>query len=91
MTTNVGQRKRATLTLEVGDVLTNGTVTVQVLAPDGTVSSPSVTNSSTGVYVADFTVTEPGRWTVRAFSSGAVIAAAETSVDVAASPFYPAN
>lgn len=90
-TTYVGQRKRASVTLTLDGQKTAGTVTWQVLSPDGHAVAVSASNPKTGEYVADFTCDEPGRWTVRFQSTGAVIAAAESTVDVAASPFYPNN
>lgn len=92
MSTYVGQRKRATITLAVDDVATDGTVVVSLMAPDGTTTSPSVTDDTgTGNYHADFTLDQEGRWWVRVASTGAVIAAAETYVDVVASPFVEPN
>lgn len=91
MSTFVGQRKRATATLKLDNVLTAGTVTWQVLSPDGHAVTVTAANPSTGTYTADFTVDEPGRWTVRFSSTGTVVAAQETTLDVDASPFYPAN
>lgn len=48
--------------------LTNGTVSIQVKEPDGTITSPSVSNSSTGLYSAGFTIDQSGehlfKWTV---------------------------
>ena len=88
MTTYVGQRKRATITLEVDDVPTDGTVVVTLMAPDGAITTPAVSDDTgSGAYHADFTLTDEGRWYLRVESAGAVIAAAETTIDVEASPF----
>lgn len=90
-TTYVGQRKRASVELRLNSTKTNGTVTWQVLSPDGHAVAVSTANPHTGDYTCDWTCDEPGRWTVRFQSTGAVVAATETTVDVAASPFYPSN
>lgn len=87
MTTYAGQRKRVSILLEVSDVATDGTVSVVLAAPDGTDTTVSVTHDSTGNYHADFTLDQEGRWYIRGASTGAVIAAAETYVDVAESVF----
>ena len=92
MSTYAGQRKRATITLSVDDVATDGTVTVSLMAPDGTITNPSVTNDTgAGNYHADFTVDQEGRWYLRVASTGDVIAAVETTIDVVASPFVLPN
>lgn len=91
-TTRVGQKKRATATLTVDNAPTDATVTWSILAPDGRSVAPlASSNPSTGVYVADFTVDEPGPWTVRFAATGAVVASDEATVHVVASPFYPEN
>ena len=88
MSTYVGQRKRATITLEVDDVATDGTVTAQLMAPDGTQTAPAVVDDAgTGAYHADFTLSQEGRWYLRVASTGAVVAAAETYIDVVESVF----
>lgn len=91
MATYVGQRKRATATLKIDGVLASGTTSWQILSPDGHPVTAQTANPSTGIYTADFTCDEPGRWVVRFVSTGSVTAAQETTVDVAISPFYPAN
>lgn len=90
-TTYVGQRKRASVTLTLDNVKTDGTVTWSVLSPDGHAVTVSAAHPKTGEYTAEWTCDEPGPWTVRFVSTGAVTAATETTVDVAASPFYPSN
>lgn len=90
-TTYVGQRKRASVTLTLDNQKTNGTVTWSVLSPDGHAVAVSSANPHTGEYYADFTCDEPGPWTIRFVSTGAVVAATETTIDVVASPFYPSN
>ena len=46
------------------------TVTAFVVAPDGTSSSPSVTNSGTGLYDISYTPAQYGRYTIRWVASG---------------------
>lgn len=51
---------------EQGGVLTNaGTVVLTVTAPDGTASSATVTNPSTGLYRADLVPAQAGRYSLR--------------------------
>lgn len=63
MTYVVGQR--ASLSTEVRDeigTLVDATVVLTVTAPDGTVSTPSVSHNGTGLYSADVTFTQAGDW-----------------------------
>lgn len=62
--------------------LSNTTAVCSVKAPDGTVSTPSVTNDSTGVYHADVTLDQAGTWYVEWQGSGTVIAASDTAIAV---------
>lgn len=88
MSTYVGQRKRATIDLSVDDVATDGTVTVSVMAPDGTLSHPTATDDAgAGNYHADFTLDQEGRWFWRVASTGAVVASDEGYIDVSESAF----
>jgi hypothetical protein len=92
VSTYVGQRKRATISLTVDDVATDGTVTVSLMAPDGTVTSPTVfDDTGSGAYHSDFTLDQEGRWYGRVASTGSVVAAAEFTIDVVASPFALPN
>lgn len=71
---DIGERARLTYTLrDVDNALANGTVTLTVTAPDGTQSTPAVTNVSTGIYRADVDLDQAGRWVYRWASTGAVI------------------
>jgi hypothetical protein len=58
-----------------GTLATGGTVVCTITAPDGTTSTPSVTNASTGIYQATPVTTTAGRygvrWTVTAPSANA--------------------
>lgn len=71
-------------TVAVDDVPTNATVVLTVTAPDGTASTPTVSNPATGEYAASFTVTRHGVWTYRWVATGAVTAADSGSVEVGA-------
>jgi hypothetical protein len=88
-------------TLDVGDrvnlrykiynpdgVLTDATAVLTVTDPTGDVTTPSVTNTSTGVRDASFTLTEAGLWRWVWTISGAVIAVEYGDV-LAASPAPP--
>lgn len=87
MTTYAGQRKRAEVLLTLDGVPTAATVAWTIDAPDGTAVVANTSNPSTGVYRADFTAAQEGRYWIRCAATGAVIAAAETYVDVAESVF----
>jgi len=50
------------------------TVVFTVRAPDGTQTTPSVSNPSTGIYTTSVTVTEAGVWAWRAKGTGAATA-----------------
>lgn len=60
----------------------DATVTLTVLAPDGTSSTPSVTHGSTGQYSATVEMTAAGTWQYRWAATGAVIAADEGRIIV---------
>lgn len=92
MTTITGTRKRVTATFTLDDVNTDpGAVTVQVLSPDGVTSTASATKTATGVYYTDVDLNDPGPWVVRFVGTSPVVSAAETTIEVAASGFYPAD
>jgi len=63
--------------VRVDGTLTNATVSLSVTAPDGTISTPSVSNASTGVYTASVSVTQVGPWLYRWTMSGAVVDVAD--------------
>lgn len=73
------------LVYNAAGALTNATVVLTVTAPDGTTSTPSVTNASTGTYTAGFTLTAAGAWLWVWTVSGTVIDVDQGSV-LAASP-----
>jgi hypothetical protein len=61
-----------------GDLIDPTDVEVHLRDPDGTVSHPSATSSTPGVWTADVDVVKPGVWTYRFEGTGAVVAAEET-------------
>lgn len=60
-------------------VPTNTTVTMEVRAPDGTVTTPTPTNTGAGVYHYDLAVTQPGLWWYAFIGNGAVTATEQAS------------
>ena len=65
--------------------LSNTTAVCSVKAPNGTISTPSVTNDSTGVYSADVTLDQAGTWYIEWQGSVTVIAAGDTAIRVRSS------
>jgi hypothetical protein len=53
---------KATFTDRNGDLVDPTKVVCQVKAPDGTISKPSVTKVSTGLYEVEVPITEGGKW-----------------------------
>lgn len=87
---SIGDKVRLTGTLT--DVSSNeldpsGGVVVRVKSPAGTITTPSVTNSATGVYYSDISVTSAGTWYYRFEATGNGQAAAEESFSVERSEF----
>lgn len=84
MTTyDVGDQVRLTGTFTNSNgAAANTTAVCTVRKPDGTTSTPSVTDGATGVYTADVTLDQAGRWRYRWSGTGDVIAAGEDSFDV---------
>jgi hypothetical protein len=62
-------------------------VTCQVKDPSGTITTPSPTQDSTGVYRVDITLDVVGDWHIRFAGTGNVIAAVERRVKVLESEF----
>lgn len=70
-----GQAVRCECTFDVDGTLIDPTsVTAKVKAPDGTETTPTVTNPSTGVYRAEVTADQSGTWYYRFESTGGVSA-----------------
>lgn len=83
----------ATLTTSVyssAGALTDATVVLTITAPDATVTTPTVTHASTGVYTATITVTLAGVWFYTWTVSGTVTAVDSGQFDAAdpAPPTY---
>lgn len=73
-TRDVGDRVNIRYTVyDAAGALTNATVALAVTDPAGVVTNPSVTNTSTGVYDASFTLATAGLWSWVWTASGAVI------------------
>ena len=85
-TADVGDRRNVEyLVYNAAGALTNATVVLTVTAPDGTTSTPSVTNASTGTYTAVVTLSSAGLWTWKWAASGTVVDVAYDSI-LAADP-----
>ena len=65
--------------------LSNTTAVCSVKAPNGTITTPSVTNDSTGMYSADVTLDQAGTWYIEWQGSVTVIAAGDTAIRVRSS------
>lgn len=57
---------------DLSGALTNATVVLTITSPSGATSTPSVSNSSTGLYSATFTVDAEGIWLYKWSATGAV-------------------
>jgi hypothetical protein len=87
--TTIGQTIRISASWTAGGIAAEpGSVDVSVESPDGTITTPSPTNTATGADHVDLQVTESGRWTVRFAGTDPVPTAAEITIDVDPSPFY---
>lgn len=85
-TRDVGDRLNLQhLVYNASGTLTNATVALTVTAPDGTTSTPTVTNASTGTYTAAFTLSSAGVWSWVWTVSGTVVDVDQGSV-LAANP-----
>lgn len=78
----IGDAIPLTWAITVGGVATNATVTLTITLPDGTTSSPSITNGSTGNYSASYTPTLNGEHGFRWVATGAATAAESGSFQV---------
>ena len=67
----------ATFTDSQGNLTDPTSVTATVRAPNGTVTTPTATKVSTGVYRADVATNASGPWLYRFESTGSAQAAAE--------------
>ena len=75
-TYSVGQQPRLTETFKASDgTPTNPTtVTLTIVAPDGTTITPSATAEGSGVYHYDLLLTQGGTWRYRFTGTGTVVA-----------------
>jgi len=88
-TRDVGDRVNVQyLSYNGSGVLTNATVVLTVTDPAGAITTPTVTNTSTGQYDASFTLATAGLWSWVWTVSGAVVDVASDNV-FAASPAAP--
>lgn len=91
-TITTGTRKRVTATFTLDGTATDpGAVTVKVLSPDGVTTSPTATKQVTGVWYVDVDLDDPGPWVIRFTGTAPVVSAAETTILVEPSAFYPAD
>lgn len=83
-TYDIGDQVRLRATFAAADGIgTNPTeVTLKVLAPDGTSSTPTPVSVGSGAYSHLLTLTQAGRWRYRWTGTGAVIASEEGEIDV---------
>ena len=81
---DIGDRVRITATFTdlAGAVADPTTVALTVKAPDGTLTSPSNSKDSTGVYHADVNPDASGTWWYRWTGTGALVAAEEGTFSV---------
>lgn len=79
MAYDVGQTVRVPVTVtDVDGDPTDATMAIEVTKPDGTTSSPAITNDGVGLYHADITTDAPGTWLWKYSASGAVLPAVYT-------------
>lgn len=74
-------------TVATGANINPTTVTFTIRKPDGTQTSPSVTNPSTGVYQTQVSIDQPGTWRWRAVGTGAAQAAMDSAFQVTPNTF----
>jgi hypothetical protein len=80
---DIGDVVRLTATFSnVAGVATDTTAVLSLEAPDGTVTTPSVTHGATGVYTVDVTPTAFGVWYYRWSGTGGVTTAEEGAFTV---------
>ena len=90
-TRDVGDRINVQhLVYNAAGALTNATVVLSVTDPAGTITTPSVTNASTGTYTAVITLSTAGLWQWKWTASGTVVDVAYDSIlatDPAPAPY----
>ena len=88
-TRNVGDQVDVRYIAAPNGVLTDATIVLAVTDPSGTVTNPSVTHTSLGVYDASFTVASAGTWFWYWTASGAVVDVTPPESVLATSPGVP--
>lgn len=78
-------RVSCVFTTQGGAFIDPSTVTVTILYPDGTTTTPSVTRDSVGNYHSDVSATQSGRWRYRWAATGTGQSAVEGVYTVNAS------
>lgn len=78
-----GEEVRLTGTFTVNDIPTDpGAASLEVRDPDGTTTTPTLTKTGTGVYVADIVVELEGLWHYRFEGTAPALGAAEGKLEV---------
>jgi hypothetical protein len=72
VTFHLGDSPQLTYLAYADDVLTDATVVLTVTAPDGTQTSPAITRTATGTYLANVDVAQLGIWSFVWTATGAV-------------------
>lgn len=77
---DIGDRERfkATFKDDAGALKNPTTVVATLREPDGTISTPSVSNPSVGVHEVDLTFSQTGRHFLQFKGTGVVVSAQET-------------
>lgn len=85
-TRNVGDQIDVRYQVSPNGVLTDATVVLTVTDPAGTVTTPSVAHTSTGIYDASFTISTAGVWFWYWTASGTVVDVTPPESVLAATP-----
>lgn len=80
---DIGDAVKLSVDFAVGGVATNPTTTtLRIRKPNGTITTPAVTNPSTGRFEYVLTIDLSGIWSYRFEGTGAAVAAQESFFDV---------
>ncbi len=83
-----GKLVRVAVEFTVGGVLTDpGAVTLKIIDPDGTLTTPSMTKDSTGKYHSDVTGSKSGFWNYRTEGTAPCAAVDEGYFEILPSKF----
>lgn len=74
-------------TVASGAAINPTSVVITVRAPDGTISTPAVSNPTTGTYTAQVAITMAGEWLWHAAGTGAAQAATQGAFSVEPNSF----